>query len=84
MSARVLLVMDNLEVVEVSFEGIREVLCESGYAAGVHGDRVDVDGESAGGDANLASVDGTNTERKFDWIHEIDLFSTMYEWALSC
>ena len=30
----------------------------------VHGDRVGVDGESAGGDANLASVDDTDTKRK--------------------
>ena len=43
-----------------------------------------VDGESAGGAANLVSVDDTNTERKFDWAHEIDLFSTVCEWALSC
>ena len=50
---------------------------------GMHGDRVGVDGESAGADANLASVDDTNAERKFDWAHEIDLFSAVYEWTLS-
>jgi hypothetical protein len=48
----------------------------------VHGDRVGVDGDSAGGDADLASVDDTNTKRKFDWAHEIDLFSAVYEWKL--
>ena len=50
----------------------------------MHGDRVGVDSESAGGDENLAGVDDTNTERKFDWAHEIDLFSAMYKWTLSC
>jgi hypothetical protein len=49
---------------------------------GVRGDRVGVDGDSAGGDADLASVDDTNTKRKFDWAHEIDLFSAVYEWTL--
>ena len=44
----------------------------------MHGDCVGVDGES-GGDANLASVDDTDTKRKFDWDHEIDLFSAMYD-----
>ena len=36
-------------------------VCACGWW-GVHGDRVGVNGESAGGDANLASVDDTNTE----------------------
>jgi hypothetical protein len=49
----------------------------------VHGDRVGVHGDSAGGDANLTSVDDTNTERKFHWALEIDPFSTGYEWTLS-
>ena len=51
------------------------------YVAGVHGDCVGVGGESP---ANLASVEDTNTERKLDWAHEIDLFSAVYKWTLSC
>ena len=50
---------------------------------GVHGDRVGIDGDSASGDVNLASVDDTDTERKFNWAHEIDLFSAVNEWMLN-
>ena len=57
-------------------------VCACGWW-GVHGDHVGVYGESAGGDANLASVEDTDTKRKFDWAHEIDLFSVVYEWTLT-
>jgi len=52
-------VMNNLGVVEAVFEGIREVLDGSGHTddMGVDGDHVGiVDGDSAGGSADLASV----------------------------
>ena len=38
-------------------------VCACGWW-GVHGDHVGVYGESAGGDANLASVDDIDTKRK--------------------
>lgn len=34
-----------------------------------YGGRVNVGGDSASAGANLASVDDTNTEWKFDWAH---------------
>lgn len=48
----------------------------------MHGDRVGIDGDSAGGGGNLASVVDANTEGKFGWAHEIDLFSAVYKWML--
>ena len=46
---------------------------------GVHGEPVGIDSDFSGGEGNLASVDDTNTKKKFDWDHEIDLFSAMYD-----
>ena len=54
--------MNNLEVVVTFFEVIRGVVSRH---ADVHGDRVGVEGDSAGGDANLASADNANTEVRF-------------------
>ena len=67
MSALTLLVMNNLRVLEAFFKGIREVLDGSGHTddMGVDGDHVGiVDGDSASGDANLASIDDTNIGRR--------------------
>ena len=67
MSTHALLVTNNLGVVEPFFRGIREVLDGYGHTddMGVDGDHVGiVDGDSASGDANLASIDDTNIRRK--------------------
>ena len=67
-SVHVLLVTNNLEVVAAFFEGIREVLGGFGHSVGVgvEGDRVGIiDGDSARGDADHASLDDTNLERNY-------------------
>ena len=67
MSTHALLAINNLGVVEAFFKGIREVLDGSGHTddMGVDGDHVGVvDGDSASGDANLASIDDTNIGRR--------------------
>jgi len=59
MSSHALLVMNNLSVVEAFFEGIREMLDGSVHTddMDLDGDHVGiVDGDSANGDADLASV----------------------------
>ena len=64
----VLLVTKNLEGVAVFFEGIREGLGGFGHTdgVGVGGDRVGIiDGDSARGDADHASLDDTNLGRNF-------------------
>ena len=66
MSAHALLVMHNLTVVEAFFEGIREVL------------RGSVDAVLP--DVEHDSIDGT--EKKYDWIHEVDLFNAAYDGSL--
>lgn len=66
MSAHALLVMHNLTVVEAFFEGIREVLRGS-----VHAVLPDVEHDS---------ID--ETEKKYDWIHEVDLFNDAYDGSL--
>ncbi|KIJ95688.1 hypothetical protein K443DRAFT_11196 [Laccaria amethystina LaAM-08-1] len=66
MSAHALLAMYNPGVVEAFFEGIRAMLDGSGHT-GVDGEHVGmVDGDSASGDAHLASVHDANIGRKND------------------
>lgn len=49
----------------------------------MHRSRVGVGSDSTqGAGANLDSVDDTNTERKSDCAHGIDLFSAVHEWTL--
>jgi hypothetical protein len=65
----------NLAVTEGFFDGITEVLCGSEYTD--VGSDVVVDGA----DAELASVEGTNTERN-EWAHEVTLFHAVYDGTL--
>jgi hypothetical protein len=41
-----------------------------------------VDGDSASGDADLASVDDTNIGRKYDWDYEVMPFNAAYDGSL--
>ena len=66
MSAHALLVMHNLTVVEAFFEGIREVLRGSDHAVLL--------------DVGHDTIDGT--EKKYDWIQEVDLFNAAYDGSL--
>ena len=64
----VLLVPNSLEVVAAFFKGIRKVLGGFGHTdgVGVDGDRVGIiDGDSARGDADHASLDDTNLGRNY-------------------
>ncbi|KIJ91612.1 hypothetical protein K443DRAFT_685872, partial [Laccaria amethystina LaAM-08-1] len=85
MSAHALLVMNNLGVVEAFFEGIRDMLDGSGHTdgMGVDGDHSGiVEGDSASGDADLASLDDANIGRKKDWDYDVVPFKVAYDGSL--
>ena len=68
--------INNLEVVETFFEVIKEGLGGL-VAAGVHGDRVGVDGGS-----KPCKRRRRQYRKELDWTDEIDLTSAVYEWTL--
>jgi hypothetical protein len=82
MSAHALLVMMNLGVVEAFFEGIGEMLDGSGHTDDMGVDVGMVDGDSASGDADPASVDDANIGRKNDWDYEVMPYNAAYDGSL--